>query len=170
MDNIWKNAARKVRAREKRAATHSATTTTATATTPAAAAAVTTFSTATVTAAENTATSSALTEDDMNTVEKVDAKLARMEEYWAESRSEPFPEGVRNAIAALKASLERDTEIAPASEPSDLADVRHVTTTTAATAANSNNTITTVEQQNNEELGVRREEEKGVEKEDGACK
>ena len=44
-------------------------------------------------------------EEDMNTVEKGDAKLARME-YWAESQSEPFPEGVQNAIAALRASLE----------------------------------------------------------------
>jgi hypothetical protein len=132
MDDIWKNAARKVRAREKRAATHSATTTTTTATTPAAAAAVTTFSTATVTAAENTATSSAPTEEDMNTVEKVDAQLACMEQNWAETRSGPFPEGIRNAIADLRFSLEKqDTETATASEPSDLAvDVRHVTTTT----------------------------------------
>jgi hypothetical protein len=130
MDDIWKNAARKVRAREKRAATHSATTTTTT--TPAAAAAVTTFSTASVTAAENTATSSAPTEEDMNTVEKVDAQLARMEQNWAETRSGPFPEGIRNAIADLRFSLEKqDTETATASEPSDLAvDVQHVTTTT----------------------------------------
>ena len=70
MDDIWKNAARKVHAHEKRAATHSATTTT-TATTPAAAAAVTTFSTDTVTATENTAMSSAPTEEDMNTVKKL---------------------------------------------------------------------------------------------------
>jgi len=42
----------------------------------------------------------------------------------------------------------------------------YTTTTTTATTANSNNTITTVEQQDNGESGVRREEEKGVEKED----
>ena len=93
MDDIWKNAARKVCAREKCTATHSATTTT-TATTPAAAAAVTTCSTATVTATKNTAMSSAPTEEDMNTVEKVDAQLARMEQNWAEMRSGSFPEGI----------------------------------------------------------------------------
>jgi len=42
----------------------------------------------------------------------------------------------------------------------------YTTTTTTATTANSNNTITTVEQQDNGESGVRREEGKGVEKED----
>ena len=83
MDDIWKNAVRKARAHEKRTATRSAATT---ATIPAAAATVTTFSTAT----ENTATSPALTEEDMNTVEK----LARMEQHWAETQSGPFPEGV----------------------------------------------------------------------------
>ena len=128
MDDIWKNATRKARAHKKRAATHSAVTT---ATIPAAAAAVTTFSTAT----ENTTTSPALMEEDMNTVKKLDEKLARMEQHWAETRSGPFPEGVRNAIADLRASLERDTETAPTSKQSDLADVQHVTTTTATISA-----------------------------------
>jgi hypothetical protein len=72
----------------------------------------------------------------MNTVEKVDAKLLRMEQYWAESRSGPFPEGIQNAMADLRALLEKqDTETTPASELSDLAvDVRHLTTTTTTTA------------------------------------
>ena len=46
------------------------------------------------------------TEEDMNTVEKIDAKLICLERDWAETRSGPFPEGVRNAIADLRASLE----------------------------------------------------------------
>ena len=41
-----------------------------------------------------TATSPALTEDNMNTVEKVDVELLRMEKNWAETRSGPFPEGI----------------------------------------------------------------------------
>jgi len=48
-----------------------------------------------------TTTSPAITEDDMNTVEKIDTKLARMEQHWAKTRSGPFPEGVRNVIADL---------------------------------------------------------------------
>ena len=36
--------------------------------------------------------------EDCNTVKKLDAKLLRMQGYWAESQSEPFPEGVRNAM------------------------------------------------------------------------
>jgi hypothetical protein len=159
MDNIWKNAARKARACEKCVATHSAATT---ATTPAAAAAVTTFSTATVAATENTATSLALTEEDMNTVEKLDEKLACIEQHWAETQSGPFPEGVRNAIADLRASLERDTETAPTSELSDLADVQHVTTTTTTTTttiADLSIATMTIEQQDNEALAVKREKE-----------
>src|SRR5882762_1441959 len=150
MDNIWKNAAKKVRAREKHTATRSATT----ATIPAAAATVTTFSIATAT--ENTAASPALTEDDMNTVEKLDEKLARMEQHWAETRSGPFPEGVRNAIADLRASLERDTETAPTSKPSDLADMRHVTTTTIV---DSSTATMMIKQRDNEALAVKREKE-----------
>jgi non-homologous end joining protein Ku len=54
-------------------------------------------------------------------VEKVDAKLAHIEENWAKSQSEPFPEGVQNAIVALRASLEEeDTEKTRTSELSDL--------------------------------------------------
>ena len=76
-----------------------------------------------------TATLPAPTEEDMNTVRKIDAQLAYMEQNWAETQSGPFPEGIRNAIADLRASLEkRDTDAAPASEPPDLAgDVRNVT-------------------------------------------
>jgi hypothetical protein len=48
-----------------------------------------------------TATSSAPTEDNMNTVEKIDAQLARMEQNWAKTRSGPFPEGIQNVIADL---------------------------------------------------------------------
>lgn len=144
MDNIWRNAARKARARDKRTAT-----TTATATTPAAAAAVTTFSTATVAATENTATSPELTEEDVNTVEKLDEKLARMEQHWAETQSGPFPEGVRNAIADLRVSLERDTETAPTSETAatperldQALDVRHVTPVPARSEVEQTTTTT----------------------------
>ena len=64
-----------------------------------------------------TATSPTPTEDDMNTVKKVDAELLRMEKNWAETRSGPFPEGIRNAIADLRAALEKpDSETEPASE------------------------------------------------------
>jgi hypothetical protein len=66
----------------------------------------------------------------MNTVEKVDAKLLRMEQYWAESRSGPFPEGIQNTIMALRTSSE--TVLTP--ELSNLVvDVRHATTTTTTT-------------------------------------
>ena len=88
--------------------------------------------------------------DDCDTVAKVEAKLLRMQEHWAESRTGPFPESVRNAIAHLRASFEkRDTETAPAPEPLDLAaDVQHVSTTTSlvtpANTATSTTTTTTI--------------------------
>ena len=60
-----------------------------------------------------------ITNDDCDTVTKVEAKLLCMQEYWAESRTGPFPESVRNAIADLCASFEkRDMETVP--EPLDL--------------------------------------------------
>jgi len=77
--------------------------------------------------------------DDMNTVEKINAKLAHMEEYWAKSRSELFPKGVWN-ITDLRASLEKQ-DMETASEPSNLVvDVWHITTTTIT--AISTNTAT----------------------------
>ena len=95
-----------------------------------------------------TATSPTPTEDDMNTVEKVDAELLRMEKNWAETRSGPFPEGIRNAMADLRAALEKpDSETEPASEQFESAnDVRHVTaaaiTTTITAPANAATTTT----------------------------
>ena len=40
------------------------------------------------------ATSSTLTDDDMDTVEKIDAKLTHMEQDWAKTQLGPFSEGV----------------------------------------------------------------------------
>jgi hypothetical protein len=93
----------------------------------------------------------------MDRVEKIDAKLARME-YWAESRSEPFPEGVRNAIADLRASFDKqDTETIPADTATTA--IYETTTTTAATADDSNSAVTRIKQQYNKEPEVRRERE-----------
>jgi hypothetical protein len=51
--------------------------------------------------------------DNGDTVEQVDAKLLRMEQHWAESRSSPFPESIRSAIADLRLAVERkETEAA----------------------------------------------------------
>ena len=111
MDNIWKNAARKARACDKHAATspiaNSIGNSTTTATSP------------TVTN-RNPTISSTLTEEDLNTVEKIDAQLTHMEQNWAKTQSNPFPECAQNAIAKLRASLEeQDMEIIPPSHPAD---------------------------------------------------
>ena len=51
--------------------------------------------------------------DNGDTVEQVDAKLLRMEQHWAESRSSPFPESIRSAIVELRLAVERrETEAA----------------------------------------------------------
>ena len=135
MDNIWRKAAKNIRKHEERLTAIAATTTTHTYTNPA------TF---------------ALTEENMNTVEKIDTQLARMEQNWAETRSGPFPEGVRNAIAKLRASLEeQDTETIPPLQPADPAvAVRHVATTTI-TISN-----TAIEQRDSRELAMGRGEER----------
>ena len=39
--------------------------------------------------------------DNCDTVMKVEAKLLRMQEYWAESQTGPFPESVQNTIMDL---------------------------------------------------------------------
>jgi hypothetical protein len=53
-------------------------------------------------------TSSALRiTDNDNTVKKVDAKLLCMEQYWAKFRSGPFPEGIQNSVAELRAVVKR---------------------------------------------------------------
>ena len=123
MDDIWRKATKKIREQHV-TATQTPVIVKPTATAPTA---VPTCSN------KNPATSSTLTEEDMNTVEKIDAQLARMELNWAQTRSGPFPERARKAIAKLRASLE--TETAPASEPPNLAvDVRHVTTAISAPA------------------------------------
>jgi hypothetical protein len=46
--------------------------------------------------------------EDCDTVEKLDTKLLRMQEYWAEFRSGPFPEGIRNSVAELRAVVEKE--------------------------------------------------------------
>jgi hypothetical protein len=134
MDNIWRKAAKNIR---KHKETLSAIQT-GPETKPAAIAATTTTPTHTNPAIF------ALTEENMNTVEKIDAQLARMERNWAKTRSGPFPERARNAIAKLRASLEeQDTETIPPSQPADLVvDVRHVTTTTITTLPAPTNTAT----------------------------
>ena len=125
-----------------------------------------------------------LSYDGCDTVTQVEAKLLQMEQYWAESRSEPFPESIRNAIASLRTSFgKRDVETAPASEQSDLtSDIRYASTTTAisahantatpaiyiTTATNSNSAITKIEQQ--EDSKVREEEGNGAENGDRASK
>jgi len=45
--------------------------------------------------------------DNGDTVEQVDAKLLCMEQYWAKSRSSPFPESIRSAIADLRLAVEK---------------------------------------------------------------
>jgi len=59
----------------------------------------------------------ALTEDDLNTVEKIDTQLARMELHWARTRSGPFPERARIALAKLRASLEEVPTLTSAATP-----------------------------------------------------
>ena len=43
--------------------------------------------------------------DNSDMVEQVDAKLLRLEQYWAKSRSSPFPESIRSAIADLRLAV-----------------------------------------------------------------
>jgi hypothetical protein len=52
--------------------------------------------------------------EDCETVEQIDAKLLRMQEQWAQSRSGPFPESILNVIAYLRSELEQQ---APPSAP-----------------------------------------------------
>jgi hypothetical protein len=93
---------------------------------------------------QNPAMSSASADDDMDSVEKIDAELARMERDWAETRSGPFPEGVRNAFEDLRAEQAKlDTEAARSAN-----DVRHVTaaatTATITAPANAATTSTAI--------------------------
>ena len=69
-----------------------------------------------------------------------------MEQNWAKTRSGPFPERARNAIAKLRASLEeRDTETIPLSQLTDpVLDVRHITTTSAPAYAATPTTTSTI--------------------------
>ena len=110
MDNVWRKATKKLRKHEE----HISGIRTGPETKPAAVAATTATPTYT-----NPITS-ALTEENMNTVEKIDAQLARMELNWAQTRSGPFPERTRNTIVKLQASLEeQDMETIPPSQPAD---------------------------------------------------
>jgi hypothetical protein len=45
--------------------------------------------------------------DNCDTFAKVKSKLLRMQEYWAESQTGPFPESVQNVIEDLRASFEK---------------------------------------------------------------
>jgi hypothetical protein len=106
----------------------------------------------------------------LNTVAQCDIRLLQMELDWKLTRSGPFPEGIRNAIANLRAVLvireAKASQKIPASANTATPTI-YTPTTTAATTADSNNAITTVEQQDNREPGVRREEEaRGVGKQD----
>jgi hypothetical protein len=74
MDDIWKNATRKARTATSPISNNIGTTTTTTTTT-----------TSLAVTNKNPTTSSTLMEEDMNTVEKIDAQLARMEQNWAET-------------------------------------------------------------------------------------
>jgi hypothetical protein len=91
MDDIWKNAVRKAHTRDKHTATNLIANNIST----------TTTTTSLAVTNKNPATSSALTEEDMNTVGKIDAQLTCIEQNWAETQSRPFPEGIQNAIAKL---------------------------------------------------------------------
>ena len=54
----------------------------------------------------------------MDSIEKIDSELTRMEQDWAETRAGPFPEGVRNAFEELRAEqVKQDTEAAQSVEP-----------------------------------------------------
>jgi hypothetical protein len=76
MDDIWRKAVKNIHKRKERLSAIR----TGPETKSAAIAATTTIPTYT-----NPATSSALTEEDMNTVEKINAQLACMEQNWAET-------------------------------------------------------------------------------------
>lgn len=45
-----------------------------------------------------------------DTVKKVNAKLLHMEQYWAEFQSGPFPKGIQNSGAELRAVVEKEEE------------------------------------------------------------
>ena len=67
---------------------------------------------------QNPATSSASAYDDMDSIEKINAELARMERDWAETRARPFPEGIRNAFEELRVEqVKQDTEAAQSIKP-----------------------------------------------------
>ena len=87
MDDIWKNAMRKACAATSPIANSIGITTTAT--------------TCLAVTNKNPATSPTLTEEDMNTVKRIDAQLACMEQNWMETQSGLFPEHVQNAIVKL---------------------------------------------------------------------
>jgi len=90
MDDIWRKAAKKIRENDRRVtATHTSQ--------PEVKPTVIATSTAVPT---YTNTSAAL-----NTVAQCDARLLQMEFEWKLNRSGPFPHGIRNAIANLRAAL-----------------------------------------------------------------
>jgi hypothetical protein len=67
----------------------------------------------------------------MNTVEKIDAQFARMEQNWAQTRSGPFPERARIALAKLRASLEEVPTPTSAATPTATSTTTTTTTPTA---------------------------------------
>ena len=53
----------------------------------------------------------------MMTQLKKSMKLLHMEQYWAKSRSGPFPKSIQNGIADLRAAMEKQkAETAPLAE------------------------------------------------------
>ena len=123
MDNIWRKATENIHKHKERLAVNAATKTTP---------------------AHTNSAVFALTEENMNTVEKINIQLARMELNWAQTRSGPFPERARTAIAKLQASLEeQDTGVTPLLYPADpMADLSRVTTTTPAPTNTATTTTT----------------------------
>jgi hypothetical protein len=91
MDNIWRKAGKKLRNSEREilSAQPLTLTVTLTVTTPAPATSPSKTSNATL----------------LNTVASCDTRLLQMEQEWAQTRSGPFPNGIRNAIVNLRAAL-----------------------------------------------------------------
>ena len=80
MDNIWRKAAENIHKHEERLAVNAATKTTP---------------------AHTNSAVFMLTEENMNTVKKIDIQLARMELNWVQTLSRPFLEHAQTAIAKL---------------------------------------------------------------------
>jgi len=70
--------------------------------------------------------------EDCETVEQIDAKLLRMQEQWAQSRSGPFPERIRDAISigtVSRAHLRRNRSFVSLVGETRTRDSTHIQTT-----------------------------------------